>query len=115
MKKLVITALLSVLLNAPSLRAETIFSYNTGRDYMDMTEDFRDIYVQGLLDQWFLTLAIYNDFETIVWLEECTAGMRSDEVASMFTDWLGWHEEDLVLTAPELFIAAIVETCDDEG
>jgi len=81
---------------------------------MEMSEDYRDIYVQGLLDQWFLTLAIYNDFESIVWLENCTMDMRSDEVASLFTDWLSWHSEDLELTAPELFIAAVVESCEQE-
>ncbi len=114
MKKRLIAFLASAALFMSPAMAESIFSYNTGDDYMEMSEDFRDIYVQGLLDQWFLTLSIYNDFESIVWLENCTMDMRSDEVAALFTDWLSWHGQDLDLTAPQLFIAAIVESCEDE-
>lgn len=105
---------MSALWITSSAADEAIFSYNTGDDYMELSEDSRDIYVQGLLDQWFLTLSIYNDFDSIVWLENCTMDMRSDEVASLFTDWLSWHGQDLKLSAPELFVAAIVESCDDE-
>ncbi len=91
--------------------SETIFSYNSGHDYIEMSEDYRDLYVQGLLDQWFLTLAIYDDYETLIWLEDCTAGKNSDQVAEQFTDWVDAHRHELDLPAPQLFVAAIMETC----
>ena len=40
--------------------------------------------------------------------------IASDQVAEMFTDWLEWHQEDLDLTAPELFIAALLEICEED-
>jgi len=106
---------LAALAVAGQAPADTIFSYNNGHDYVAMTDSQRDIYVQGLMDQWSLLLAIYDDYESLIWLEDCTQGLHSNQVAERFTDWLGAHTEDLDLTAPELFIAAIVETCEERS
>ncbi len=109
--------MIAILILSPlhrTLQAETFFAYNSGRDYLDMREDYRDIYVQGLLDQWSLLMAIYDDYDTVIWLEDCAMAMRSDQVAEMFTDWLEWHQEDLDLTAPELFVAALLEICEED-
>ena len=96
---------------ATPVSSDTFFSYNSGQDYIQFSEDQRDVYIQGLMDQWSLMLAIYDDFESLIWLEECTTHWRSDQVAEIFTDWLELHSDSLELSASELFVAAMIESC----
>ena len=82
-----------------------------GQEYRQMNETQRGTYVMGVIDGLMFAFALTKQKSEQRWLEECTKGMRVDQLSAVVTKYITANPDQWLTSANALVYGALVQQC----
>lgn len=89
----------------------TVSAFIRGQEYRQMSETQKGTYVMGVIDGLMFAFVVTNQKTRRRWLEECTKGMKVDQLTAIVTRYITTNPDSWHVNANELVHDALAHLC----
>lgn len=100
-------------MNEPK-QTTTASAFIRGQEYRQMNETQRGTYIMGVIDGLMFAFAVTKQIYGQRWLEECTKGMRVDQLTAIVTKYITANPDQWHVNANTLVYNALVQRCNKQ-